>query len=348
VYVGTTSGVFRSSDGGATWAPANTGLTSTAITALDVFPPSVGAGGGAELLVGTAAAPALFRSTDRAANWQPAISGPNPLTAVNAIAKPTPGQIVVATPAGPFQCADDGSGCTAKNEGLTVSDRGFVSLDAYVAAALAAPIFLFGASVGMFVRQDAIPLTPTPTATATSTATATPTGTATATATASPTSTGTAIPTTTGTPTRTATSTATPTGTATATRTATGTPTATGTATRTATQVPASCAPRPPVGIAAVPNGDGRLRVTVSATTNPGTPTNQLSSLHFAAGTNAEVYAELFAQSVPFTVNYPPETMQATFYVARLTAGQTSTVSVEVLDRCGSWPTFVGGGPSAF
>ena len=60
------------------------------------------------------------------------------------------------------------------------------------------------------------------------------------------------------------------------------------------------------------------------------------------------MYAELFAQSVPFTVNYPPGTRQATFYVARLTAGQVSTVSVDVIDGCGAWPTFVGGGPSAF
>ena len=60
------------------------------------------------------------------------------------------------------------------------------------------------------------------------------------------------------------------------------------------------------------------------------------------------MYAEIYAQTVPFTVTYPPGTTQATFYVARLTAGQTSTVSLVATDGCGDWPTFVGGGPSAF
>jgi hypothetical protein len=60
------------------------------------------------------------------------------------------------------------------------------------------------------------------------------------------------------------------------------------------------------------------------------------------------VYAELYAQSVPFTATYAPGTTQATFYVARLTPGQASSVSLVATDGCGAWPTFVGGGPSAF
>jgi hypothetical protein len=36
------------------------------------------------------------------------------------------------------------------------------------------------------------------------------------------------------------------------------------------------------------------------------------------------------------------------FYVVRQTAGQASTVSLTVTGGRGAWPTFVGGGPSAF
>jgi hypothetical protein len=183
--------------------------------------------------------------------------------------------------------------------------------------------------------------TPTDSATPTTTPTLTPSATpAGATLTPSPSPTGATV---TPTPAGSATTTVTPSRTATTT-----TATSTRTATPTATLVPAPCAPRPPIGVAAVPNGDGRLRVTVSATTNVGTPTNALSSIHFDAGTNTLVYAELLAQSAPFTVSYPPGTTQATFYVARLTAGQASSLSLSVTDGCGAWPTFVGGGPTAF
>jgi hypothetical protein len=209
-------------------------------------------------------------------------------------------------------------------------------------------------------------LTPTETATATSTPMpiemATPTSTLTPTETATPTSTLTPTPTLS--PTITLTPSATPTGStltptlvasATATRTPTATPpvptpttTITRTATPTATPAPVACAPRPPVGIVATPSGDGRLRVVVTANTNPGTPSNHLSSIRFDPGTNAAVVAELFAQSVPFTTNYAPGTTQATFVVARLAPGQASTVNLVVTDGCGAWPTFVGSGPGAF
>jgi hypothetical protein len=102
------------------------------------------------------------------------------------------------------------------------------------------------------------------------------------------------------------------------------------------------------VGLAAAPNGDGRLRVTVNANTNAGTPSNQLVSIHFDAGTNTRVYAGTFAQQVAFTLPLPPGTTQTTFYVERLTPGQASTVSLIITDGCGPWPTFVGGGPGAF
>jgi hypothetical protein len=36
------------------------------------------------------------------------------------------------------------------------------------------------------------------------------------------------------------------------------------------------------------------------------------------------------------------------FFVRRTNAGVASTVPLTVTDVCGAWPTFVGGGPSAF
>ncbi|HEY7062881.1 MAG TPA: beta-propeller fold lactonase family protein [Chloroflexota bacterium] len=189
--------------------------------------------------------------------------------------------------------------------------------------------------------------TPTPTSTATNTLTATPTNTPTPTSISTPTSRATNTATPTSTPTSPPTATPTPTGTAAAT--ATRTPTAAPvTSTPTATPPPAPCAPRPPVGVAAVPNGDGRLRVTLTANTNAGTPTNALASVQVAPGTNAVVYTGLLVQQGPFTLTLPPGTTSTTLYVGRLTPGQASTQSLVVTDGCGAWPTFVGGGPSAF
>jgi hypothetical protein len=100
--------------------------------------------------------------------------------------------------------------------------------------------------------------------------------------------------------------------------------------------------------VAAVPNGDGRLRVTLTANTSAGTPTNALASVQVTPGANALVYGGLFAQAVPFTLTLPPGTTSTTLYLGRVTAGQASTASLRVTDGCGAWPTVVGGGPSAF
>jgi uncharacterized repeat protein (TIGR01451 family) len=172
--------------------------------------------------------------------------------------------------------------------------------------------------------------------------------------TATPTNTPTNTPTPTSTPTVTPTATATPTATSTATPTSTPTPTptaiatATRTPTATVTLVPVPCAPRPPVRVDVAPNGDGRLRVTVNATTNGGTPTNALTMLNFSAGDNARFDIGLQTDKVPpYSLPLPPGTQQATLFVERITAGQAATLQFTVTDSCGAWPTFVGGGPGA-
>ncbi|HEY7060855.1 MAG TPA: multicopper oxidase family protein [Chloroflexota bacterium] len=179
---------------------------------------------------------------------------------------------------------------------------------------------------GMMAQFEVIP---PPTATPTPTNTATPTRTPTATATATPT--GTATPTRTATPSSTATPSATPPPPATA----------------TPTPPPAACAPRPNVGIAVRPDAT-RLEVVLTANTNAGTPSNELRGLRVQPGQNAVVYAGLYAQAVPFNLTLPPGTTTFTFHVGRQTPGQPTTASIVVTDRCGDWPTIIGGGATAF
>jgi hypothetical protein len=44
-----------------------------------------------------------------------------------------------------------------------------------------------------------------------------------------------------------------------------------------------------------------------------------------------------------FSVSLPANSTSTTFYVRRAAAG-ASTAMLTVVDRCGSWPTFVGAG----
>jgi hypothetical protein len=113
------------------------------------------------------------------------------------------------------------------------------------------------------------------------------------------------------------------------------------------TAPPALCAPRPAVGVVSTPSGPGRLQVTVTANTSAGTPSNQLVALRFTSTTNATVdVAGQAAQSGSFAISLPAGTMQTTFTVNRVTAGQPTVVSFVAVDGCGDWPTFVGSGPS--
>jgi len=107
-----------------------------------------------------------------------------------------------------------------------------------------------------------------------------------------------------------------------------------------------TCSPRPPVQVTSAPDGAGHLRVTVTAT-GLGTP---LSALHFGTATNAQIDAPGAppGASGPFDVATPAGATSYTFVVRRATAGQGVQVPFTVADACGNWPTFVGGGPSAF
>jgi N-acetylneuraminic acid mutarotase len=211
----------------------------------------------------------------------------------------------------------------------------------------------------IFDPASAVPPTPTPTLTATATSTATRTSTATSTATL--TATTTATPILTATSAATSTATTTPTSTLTATPTTTNTisrtPTSTSTVlpgtampTRTATAT-ATPYPQPNVGVVAQPSTAGRLQVTLRARDAGCTPNNQLASIEFSRLTNATVEVPGLPPTTvtaPRTVALAGGPTQVTLTVVRTSAGQASTVDLVVTDGCGTWPTFVGGGPGAF
>jgi hypothetical protein len=106
------------------------------------------------------------------------------------------------------------------------------------------------------------------------------------------------------------------------------------------------CSPRPPVTVTAQPS-NGTLAVTVRATG----PNNGLRAVRFDSFANALVdVGSQQGQTAPFIVSIPAgqEPASIAFVVRRQTAGQPTTVRLVVVDGCGEWSTFVGGGPSAF
>ena len=109
-----------------------------------------------------------------------------------------------------------------------------------------------------------------------------------------------------------------------------------------------SWAPRPKVTVTTARGAPGELIATAVASSNPGMPTSFLRAIQLGAPVNARV--DIGGQrdlKAPTTVSLPPGSQQATV-VRRVTAGQTATVPLTIVDDCGEWPTFVGGGPSAF
>jgi len=114
------------------------------------------------------------------------------------------------------------------------------------------------------------------------------------------------------------------------------------------TAVPTQCDHRANVNVSTTPDGPGRLRVTVTASNTTGLPANSIAQLRFAPVNNAVVTVNGQTSSTDFTVTLPPNTSTLTFSIARQTAGQGTTVHLDVVDQCGEWRTMIGGGPNAF
>ncbi len=103
-----------------------------------------------------------------------------------------------------------------------------------------------------------------------------------------------------------------------------------------------SCSPRANVGVSAAALGPDRLQATVTA------GTGSLQSLRFGAATNALIdIGSQVGMSGNFSVALPASTTQTTFIVRRAGPG-AATVPFTVVDACGDWPTFVGGGDAAW
>jgi len=117
-------------------------------------------------------------------------------------------------------------------------------------------------------------------------------------------------------------------------------------ATVTLTGTAARCAPRPVVRTVPVVSG-GALQVTVSATAANGLPSNRLVELRFGTATNARITIGGQTQTGNFTYLVPENMSELTLTITRVTAGQPTTVPLVVVDGCGEWPTFVGGGSAA-
>jgi hypothetical protein len=115
------------------------------------------------------------------------------------------------------------------------------------------------------------------------------------------------------------------------------------------TPVPPQCDHRANVNVSAVPDGQGQLRVTVTANNTAGLPANQIRQIEFSPVRNALIDVNgQTGRSGDFTIQLPPNTQTITFVMHRQTQGQPTTVHLEVTDQCGEWRTMVGGGPNAF
>ena len=103
---------------------------------------------------------------------------------------------------------------------------------------------------------------------------------------------------------------------------------------------------RPPVTVQVVPGTAGQLQVTIAATANPHS-SNQPRAAHFGAVTNARIDIPGGPENHgSFSYSVPGSPQSITFTVRRATSGQATHVDLTVVDGCGSWPTFVGGGAS--
>jgi hypothetical protein len=123
----------------------------------------------------------------------------------------------------------------------------------------------------------------------------------------------------------------------------TATPTR-GPPTATATPTPiVSCSPRPPVTVRVAPTGSGLLDVSVTVS-GAG---NVLRELRFGPAQNAllDLPDGRLGQTGGVSYQAPGGTVRATFRVRRSASGGT-TVPFTVVDQCGGWQTFVGGGAS--
>ncbi|MCC6179624.1 MAG: CSLREA domain-containing protein [Chloroflexi bacterium] len=112
---------------------------------------------------------------------------------------------------------------------------------------------------------------------------------------------------------------------------------------------PVVCSPRPNVTVLVAPGAEGLLTFTIQATSNSLGHPNQLRQVRVGQMTNATVdIGPQTGVGNNQTVALPAGAASVSGVVHRQVRGQPAHVPLVVTDDCGDWPTFVGGGPSAF
>jgi hypothetical protein len=105
------------------------------------------------------------------------------------------------------------------------------------------------------------------------------------------------------------------------------------------------CAPRPGPLVQTSQDARGSLLATISAATDPQGFPVRLREIRVGPMQNAAVDGGTFvARTTPFVISLPGGSNQSNLRVTRIMAGQTSHVTLVVVDDCGDWVTFIGGG----
>lgn len=107
-----------------------------------------------------------------------------------------------------------------------------------------------------------------------------------------------------------------------------------------------ACSPRPRV-TQSLASGGGALNVTVSPTPQNDGAANTLQRIVFGTLQNATVTLNGAAVADGQTVTLPAGATSASLEVRRASPGAATTVPFTVVDTCGEWKTFVGGGTGA-
>ena len=122
IFAGTNNGVFRSTDGGDSWTPTNSGLANIAVLALAINPAT------RDIFAGTDSN-GVFRSTDNGNSWTPANTGLRTI-GVGSLAINSNGHIFSGTERnGVFRSTDNGNTWTEVNFGLTYTLVGSLAIN---------------------------------------------------------------------------------------------------------------------------------------------------------------------------------------------------------------------------
>lgn len=107
-----------------------------------------------------------------------------------------------------------------------------------------------------------------------------------------------------------------------------------------------NCTPRPPVDVSVTRLGSGGLRVTVTVSG----VNNAIREVRFGAANNLEIDipGRASAPGGNFTHAVPAGRQHLTFVIRKQHAAGAATAPLIVVDGCGEWRTFVGGGSASF